>query len=86
MFYVYILRSKTDTGLYIGYTKNLRQRVRQHNGRESFATASRGPWQLIYYEAYLNQRDALGREKYLKSGAGRTLFKAQLRHFFVEEG
>ena len=43
-----------------------------------------GPWKLIYYEAYLNQHDALGREKYLKSGAGRRFLKAQLRNYFAE--
>jgi predicted GIY-YIG superfamily endonuclease len=37
------------------------------------ATSSRGPWKLIYYEAYRNQADALGRERYLKSGSGRRL-------------
>ena len=35
------------------------------------STSYRGPWKLIYYEAYLEQADALGRERYLKSGAGR---------------
>ncbi len=43
------------------------------------------PWQLIYYEAYLNQADALGRERYLKSGAGRRFLKAQLRHYLSDE-
>ena len=40
-----------------------------------------GPWKLIYYESYLEQADALGREKYLKSGAGRRFLKAQLAHY-----
>ncbi len=44
-----------------------------------------GPWRLIYYEAYLNQEDALGREKYLKSGSGRRFLKAQLRHYLAED-
>jgi putative endonuclease len=50
-----------------------------------FATSHRGPWQLIYYEAYLNQADALGRERYLKSGAERRFLKAQLRHYLSEK-
>jgi hypothetical protein len=33
---------------------------------------------LIYYEAYLEQADALGRERYLKNGAGRTFLKTHL--------
>jgi predicted GIY-YIG superfamily endonuclease len=47
----------------------------------SFATSHRGPWKLVYYEAYVGQADALGRERYLKSGAGRRFLKAQLRHY-----
>jgi hypothetical protein len=39
---------------------------------------------LIYYEAYVNQEDALGRERYLKSGSGRRFLKAQLRHYLAE--
>ena len=31
-----------------------------------------------------HQADALGRENYLKSGAGRRFLKAQLRHFLAE--
>jgi putative endonuclease len=81
VFYVYVLRSVTDSGLYIGYTRNLRTRIKQHNSRNSFATAHRGPLKLIYYEAYLNQVDALGRERYLKSGAGRRFLKFQLQHY-----
>ncbi len=51
MFYVYVLQSNTDGGLYIGYSANLRKRLREHNSGVAFATSYRGPWRLIYYEA-----------------------------------
>jgi putative endonuclease len=60
MFYVYVLRSESDSGLYTGFSTNLRARLRQHHGGESFATKSRGPWKLIYYEAYTEREDAEG--------------------------
>ena len=85
MFYVYVLRSESDSGFYIGFSTNLRARFRQHQKGESFATSHRGPWKLIYYEAYLNQEDALGREKYLKSGSGRRFLRAQLRLYLLQE-
>ena len=72
---VYVLRSLTDNGFYIGYSANHRKRFSEHVTGGSFATSHRGPWQLIYYEAYLNQADAPGRERYLKSGAGRRFLK-----------
>jgi len=59
----------------IGYTNDLRPRLRQHKAGKCCATAHRNPWKLIYYEAYLNQADATGRERYLKSGAGRGFLK-----------
>ena len=81
MYYVYVLRSMSDDGLYIGYSANLRKRFAQHIDGRSFATSYRGPWKLIYYEGYVEQADALGRERYLKSGAGRRLLRKQLAHY-----
>ena len=82
MFYVYVLRSESDSGLYIGYSSDLRRRLAAHKQGAAQATSHRGPWSLIYYEAYTEQADALGREKYLKSGGGRIFLRKQLRHFF----
>jgi putative endonuclease len=84
VFYVYILRSGRDEGFYIGFSTNLRARLRAHRTGANLATSDRGPWTLIYYEAYLHQADALGRERYLKSGSGRKFLKAQLRHYLTE--
>jgi putative endonuclease len=84
MHYVYVLRSASDDGFYIGYSTSLRKRLEQHAKGKSLATSYRRPWKLIYYEAYLNQRDAVGRERYLKSGAGRKFLKAQLRNYLAE--
>jgi len=80
---VYVLRSESYSGFYIGFATNLRARVRQHQGGQSLATKSRGPWKLIYYEAYTEREDAEGREKFLKSGAGRRFLHAQLRHYIT---
>ena len=81
MHYVYVLRSMRDDGFYIGYSANLRKRLEQHSNGKSLATSFRKPWRLIYYEAYLEQNDALGRERYLKSGGGRKFLKSQLRNY-----
>ena len=81
MFYVYVLQSESDTGFYIGFSTNLRARLRQHQEGESSATSHRGPWKLVYYEAYTEREDADGREKFLKSGAGRRFLRNQLRYY-----
>ena len=87
MHYVYLLRSARDDAFYIGYTSNLRIRLRQHAEGNSFATSHRGPWKLIYYEAYLEQAEALGREKYLKRGAGRRFrfLQSQLKNYLRKQ-
>jgi putative endonuclease len=75
------MRSLTDDGFYIGYSANLRRRFAQHIKGNASATARRRPWKLIYYEGYLEQADAIGRERYLKSGAGRRFLKSQLANY-----
>ena len=77
----YVLRSGSDFGSYIGFSTNLKRRWSEHKRGASFATKSRGPWRLIYYEAYTEREDAEGREKFLKSGAGRRFLRMQLRHY-----
>ncbi len=84
MFYVYVLQSDSDDGLYIGFSSDLRRRLSEHKEGKAFATSYRGPWQLIYYEAYLEKEDALGRERYLKSGGGRRFLTAQLPHHLAK--
>jgi putative endonuclease len=82
MFYVYLLHSISDHGLYIGYSTDLKRRLSQHKAGAAIATKHRGPWKLIYYEAYTEQADAEGRERYLKSGSGRRFLRRQLHHCF----
>jgi putative endonuclease len=83
MNFVYVLYSEKDGGLYIGYTSDISRRVSEHNGGDSFSTSYRRPLILAYYEAYFCKEDALRRERFLKSGAGRTFLKKQMRAFFA---
>ena len=84
MFYVYVSHSKKDLGLYIGYSTDLRRRLKEHKNGASLAMSYRGPWNLIYYEASLDEADAIGRQRYLKSGGGRKLLRSQLRNYFTK--
>ena len=83
MIFVYVLQSEFDSGLYIGMTGNLRRRLEEHKRGESLSTKGRRPWKLIYYEAYLLESDAEGREMCLKSGSGRRFLDKQLRNHFA---
>ncbi|OGH86648.1 MAG: excinuclease ABC subunit C [Candidatus Magasanikbacteria bacterium RIFOXYC12_FULL_33_11] len=77
-FYTYVLKSGKDKKLYIGYTKDLRNRFEQHNDGLVESTKDRRPFILIYYEACLNEKDAIVREKQLKTGFGRAYLKRRL--------
>jgi putative endonuclease len=72
MFFVYILQSEKDKNLYIGFTKDLRRRIQEHNSGLSKSTKPRRPFELIYYEAYKSEQDAKKREESLKL-SGRAL-------------
>jgi len=80
-FYVYVLRSLKDGCYYVGYTHDLRRRLEEHNTGKSFATKSRKPFKLLYYEACLNKDDAEQREKYLKTTTGRRFITKRLKHY-----
>lgn len=84
MFYVYVLENQNDKSLYIGYSNDLKQRLKDHySGKGSRVTKIKKNWKLIYYEAYLDQNDALGREKFLKGGSGRKYIKKQMANYFL---
>jgi putative endonuclease len=81
-YYVYVLENQNDKSFYIGMTSDLRRRIKEHlMGYGSRTTNLKKNWKLIYFEAYLNKKDAIGREKFLKGGSGRKYLKKQLKHY-----
>jgi putative endonuclease len=83
-FYVYVLYSKKDNILYKGYTKNLKLRFEQHQNGEVSSTKYRCPLELIYFEACLNQLDALKREIFLKTYYGTMFIHKRLQNTLSE--
>ena len=80
MYYVYVLQSKIDKNIYIGYTADLKNRFKAHNSGKVKSTKSRIPFNLIYYEAYKNKEDATKREYFLKTHQQRDFLKERLEH------
>lgn len=78
MFYVYILKSEEDNHLYIGYSKDLRRRLAEHNAKTVRSTKGRGKFTLKYYEAYEKEEDARHREFSLKKN-GKALSQLKRR-------
>ncbi|MGC9610661.1 MAG: GIY-YIG nuclease family protein [Minisyncoccia bacterium] len=86
MFYTYVIRSRKSNRWYTGSTNDLRKRFNQHNPKKSTWTRNNTPWDLIYYEACLNEEDSRLREKYLKSGVGKRYLKNRLKRFLSLTG
>ena len=78
LFYTYVLQSRKDGKLYIGWTDDLRKRVEVHNKGGVRATRSRTPFVLIYFEGCRDKEKAIKREKYFKTGFGRRYLKDRI--------
>ncbi|MFZ2150099.1 MAG: GIY-YIG nuclease family protein [Minisyncoccia bacterium] len=84
MFYTYILQSQKNKELYIGYTSDLKRRVEEHNQGLNFSTKRYIPWNIIYYEACIEESDAKRREKYLKTTQGNRLIKRRIKDYIYK--
>ncbi|HVZ66691.1 MAG TPA: GIY-YIG nuclease family protein [Patescibacteria group bacterium] len=78
MFYTYVLESLKDGLHYIGWTDNLKLRLKKHTDGKVKSTKDRRPLKLIYYEACINKNRAIKREKYFKTGFGRRFLKDRI--------
>ncbi|TSC92838.1 MAG: excinuclease abc c subunit domain protein [Candidatus Berkelbacteria bacterium Licking1014_7] len=85
MYYVYLLQSLNKEFSYIGSTPDLRKRVKKHNQGKVKSTKPYIPLKLIYYEAYLNEKDAIDREKRLKQrGSSKGHLIKRLKYSFSD--
>ena len=85
MFYVYVIKNSQNGKIYIGQTSNLEKRLKRHNGqlstkRKSFTHKNKGSgeWILVYKEEFEERKDALKREKELKSFQGRKFLRDKI--------
>lgn len=79
MFYVYILRSTKQAGaIYIGYTPNLKARLKSHNSQQNAYSKRHAPWEIETYIAFSSERDAKNFERYLKGGSGKAFLRKHL--------
>lgn len=79
MYYVYIIKSESTGKIYTGQTSDLEKKLRQHNDPDNnlskYTKQNKGTWKLIYKEELFTRAEAIKREKFLKSGKGRSCLK-----------
>ncbi len=82
MYYFYVLQLEHNKKLYKGFTNDLKRRIAEHQIGKSKYTSLQGKFDLIFYEAYKDKRDARSAEVYFKSGHGREVLKGKLKNYF----
>jgi putative endonuclease len=78
MYYFYILRSLINSKLYLGYTSDLKRRLKSHNSKLNKASKPNAPFELLFYSAFKNKDDAIECESYFKTTAGWRRLKRML--------
>lgn len=81
MFYIYSFYDKIRDIFYVGYTEDLKRRAKEHGLGENHTTYRMANKTLVYYEACLSKKDAMDRERQLKTGFGRGYLRKRLKNY-----
>ena len=76
MFFVYAIRSLTRNYIYVGLSNNYERRFKEHNEGYERTTKLYRPFELILVEEFPTRPDARKREKFLKSGVGKSYLRS----------
>ena len=67
-FFVYMLKTKSQRPItYVGYTKDLKKRIKLHNSGKGAKFTRGRTWVLIYKEVFKSKSKAISREYYIKT-------------------
>jgi putative endonuclease len=83
MYYVYVLKSKVNVKIYVGYTKDLKRRLKEHKSGKGVTTKTLKTTTLIFYEAFIDKKDAIRRENYFKTTKGKSSLRQIIRYSLI---
>lgn len=75
MFYTYVIKSVNRDFLYKGHCENLEDRLKEHNSGMTVSIRPFIPLVLVDKEEFHTRQEAIRREKYFKTAAGRRFLK-----------
>ena len=79
VYYVYLIQSlKFPDQRYVGFTGDLKERLKEHNAGESKHTSKYAPWEIVSYHSFKEKRKAQEFEYYLKTGSGKAFANKRL--------
>lgn len=78
MFFVYVLKSLSNSRHYIGSTGDLERRLKEHNSNKTTSLKNKGPFMIIHQKSFQTYIEARKREQLIKSYKGGNAFKKLL--------
>ncbi|MBK7097486.1 MAG: GIY-YIG nuclease family protein [Sphingobacteriales bacterium] len=78
MFYAYVLKSEKYDYYYKGHCENLEERLKEHNDGRTISNKAYLPFSIVYFEEFETREEAIRREKYFKTAAGRKFLKKKI--------
>ena len=77
-FYAYVIYSDSCKKFYKGHCQDLDKRLKEHNQGKTKSIKAYTPFRFIYVEKFNTREEAILRERYFKSAAGRRFLKKHL--------
>ena len=77
MYFAYVIKSIHHDFYYKGHCKDLDKRLSEHNAGSTVSIKPYIPFKVIYSESFDIREDAIKRERYFKSAAGRRFLKTK---------
>ncbi|NQU33675.1 MAG: GIY-YIG nuclease family protein [Bacteroidetes bacterium] len=79
MYYTYVIYSDKFSHYYKGHCENLEKRLKDHNQGKTKSIKSYIPFRIVYFEEFTTRLEAIARERYFKTAAGRRFLKKVIR-------
>ena len=77
MYYVYFIKSERNGKIYTGMSEKFpEERLQENNSGANVFSRQNKPFSLLYYEKYFCKEDAAQRERFYKTGFGRSIRNA----------
>lgn len=78
MYYAYVIKSMNADFYYKGHCEDLQKRLLQHNSGMTESIKPYIPFIVVYFEEFDTREEAIKREKYFKTAAGRKFLKTKI--------
>ena len=78
MYYTYVIKGLNNDFYYKGHCEDIKKRLLQHNTGATDSIKMYRPFEMVCYETFETREEAIRREKYFKSAAGRRYLRNKL--------